>query len=354
MSSDTIPVRKGEELDTYALEAYLRAHLSDMPDEPLQVAQFPSGHSNLTYVLSAGSWEAVLRRPPLGPVAPKAHDMKRESTVLEALHPIFPLAPEPYLYTDDTSIIGSEFFVMERRHGVVIDTAFPEGIDETPEKGRRISQSMVDTLVTLHSLDYSQTKLAEMTKPDGFLERQVYGWIKRYDKAKTDDVAGVAELTDWLAFNIPTSPAPAIIHYDFKCNNALFDPNDVGSLRGLFDWEMTTVGDPLADLGVALSYWIEEDDPEALKKGFGKTPVTVREGFYSRREFAEAYARQSGSDLTHLHFHVTFAYFKLAVIAQQIYYRFVNGQTDDQRFAGFDRTVAALIAHANKTAKSGL
>ncbi|MEQ6375656.1 phosphotransferase family protein [Bacillaceae bacterium S4-13-56] len=344
---DTIPVRRGEELDLQLLEKYLREKLPDLPQGQLQVEQFPSGHSNLTYSLSIGPWEAVLRKRPLGPVASKAHDMNREYKILKAIHPYFQIAPMPYLYESDSSITGSEFFVMERRHGVVFDTEYPKEIEETEENGRKISDAMVKNLVKLHSIDYTKTELVDMAKPEGFLERQVHGWIKRYENAKTDDVQRVDQLTQWLKTNIPESPSPTIIHYDFKPNNAMFDPNDLTKMVGLFDWEMTTVGDPLADLGVTLSYWVQGDDPELLKYGFGKPPITTKAGFYSREEFAKKYADMTGADLTNLPFYVTFAYFKLAVIAQQIYFRYKKGQTEDPRFARFNQAVAALVEIAS-------
>lgn len=349
-TSDTINVRPGEELDSAKLQQFLKDHIQGLPEGPLEIRQFGAGHSNLTYALSIGSWEAVLRRPPLGPVAPKAHDMEREFNILSSLHSVFPAAPNPFVFSQDPSIVGSPFFIMERRRGVVIDTEFPEGIEPDKELGRRISELMVDTLVELHAVDYTQTALAGMAKPEGFMERQVVGWIGRYERAQTDDIPEVAELSDWMLSHIPVSPPPTIIHYDFKLNNAMFS-NDFTKLTGLFDWEMTTVGDPLADLGAAMSYWIEADDPALLKNGFGKASVTVTEGFYTRAEFIARYAEKSGRDVSNIDFYLTFAYFKLAVICQQIYYRFKKGQTSDARFAHFDRFVKSLIQYALVTAK---
>lgn len=181
------------------------------------------------------------------------------------------------------------------------------------------------------------------------MERQVNGWIGRYERAKTDDIPEVAELSEWMRSHIPESPDPAIIHYDFKLNNAMFS-EDFTKLTGLFDWEMTTVGDPLADLGAAMSYWIQADDPELLKGGMGKPSVTVNEGFYSREEFIRSYSEKSGRDVSQIDFYLTFAYFKLAVIVQQIYFRYKNGQTQDPRFAHFDRFVKSLIRYAYRTA----
>jgi len=348
-ASDTIPVRSGEELDAAKLEQFLRGHIERLPEGTLEIRQFGAGHSNLTYALSINEWEAVLRRPPHGPVAPKAHDMEREFKLLSALHPVFPAAPKPFVFSQDPAIVGSPFFIMERRHGVVIDTEFPKEMEPTEELGRRISELMVDTLVELHAIDYTKTPLADRTKPEGFMERQVSGWIGRYERSKTEDIPEVAELSAWMLDRIPDSLEPAIIHYDFKLNNAMFS-EDFSRLTGLFDWEMTTVGDPLADLGAAMSYWIQADDPELLKTGFGKAPVTVGKGFYSRDEFIARYAEKSGRDVSTIAFYLTFAYFKLAVICQQIYYRYKKGQTTDTRFAHFGQFAKSLIQHALHTA----
>ncbi len=351
---DTIPVRTGEELNVERLSAYIRNKITDVPAEDLFVEQFPSGHSNLTYLLKIGDWEAVLRRPPLGPVAAKAHDMKRESAILQAIHAKFPLAPKPYVYEEDESIIGSAFFLMERRKGVVFDSEYPGEVAATKENGRIISDTMVKTLVDLHQIDYSKTDLVNMTKPEGFMERQVQSWIKRYEKVKTDEVPQFAQLKKWLLHHIPVNSESSIIHYDYKCNNAMFNPNDLTEMTGLFDWEMTTVGDPLADLGVTLSYWVEDSDPDFFKQAFGKPPITTKSGFYSRREFAQKYAEYTGRDLSNLSYYVTFAYFKLAVIVQQIYFRYKNGQTKDKRFAQFHMATAILISYANEIAKKGM
>ncbi|KAA0548160.1 phosphotransferase family protein [Bacillus sp. BGMRC 2118] len=342
---DTIPVRQGEQIHEERLLEYLHNNFQ-LPAEQLEVRQFGAGHSNLTYEIKVGNWEAVLRRPPHGPVAPKAHDMEREHDILSDLHSLFSHAPKPFSFSSDENIIGSPFYIMERKRGFVYDTSFPKGIELNGQFYSRISEEMVITLTKLHEVDYRGTKLQELSHPEGFLERQVHGWIARYVRAKTEDIEGVEELTTWLATNIPTSPNPTIIHYDYKFNNAMFSYEDPTKMIGLFDWEMTTIGDPLADVGAALSYWIEEDDPEMLKKGLGKQAITVAKGFYTRRDFVEKYARKTGRDLTNIDYYITFAYFKLATICQQIYYRYKQGQTKDPRFANFPTFVAALMTHA--------
>ncbi|KQU10999.1 phosphotransferase family protein [Peribacillus butanolivorans] len=345
MVDDTIPVRSGEELNLSTLEDFLRKNVLDLPNEPLELQQFSTGYSNLTYQLKMGEWEAVLRRPPLGPVAPKAHDMKREHHILSSINPYFQAAPEPILFSDDDSIVGSPFFLMERKHGVVIDSKFPEGVEPTSERCRQLSYVMVNQLADLHSIPYEKTGLAQISKPEGFIERQVHGWISRYERAKTDEIKEVGPLIDYLQKNIPQYSQTSIIHYDYKINNAMFNQN-LSEMVGLFDWEMSTVGDPLADLGVALSYWTESSDPELIKFGLGQASVTTLDGFLTRQEFIEAYAVRSGRNVSNIDFYLTFGYFKLAVILQQIYYRYKKGQTNDLRFSKLGTTVKSLITHA--------
>jgi aminoglycoside phosphotransferase (APT) family kinase protein len=353
MSKDTSPVRKGEELDLAALEKFLRSNIENLPNSPLELLQFSAGHSNLTYQIKIGEWEVVLRRPPLGPLAPKAHDMEREFKIISELHPVFSVTPKPILFSEQEEIVGSPFFIMERKNGIVIDTSFPEGILVTKELCQQLSEVMVNKLVELHGINYKDTGLGAISKPEGFTERQVHSWIGRYERAKTDEIVVVESLKKWLAGNIPVQQTSAVIHYDYKFNNAMFNES-LSEMVGLFDWEMTTVGDPLADLGVTMSYWNQADDPEELKKGLGKAPVTVNDGFFTRKQFIELYAKKSGRDVTNMNFYLTFAYFKLAVICQQIYYRYKKGQTNDLRFAYFNDKAKMLIEHAARVASGEL
>lgn len=339
---ETIQIRKGEEFDQPVLQEFLKQHVNDLPNGQLSVRQFSAGHSNLTYLLKVGEWEAVLRRPPLGPVAPKAHDMSREFRILSEIHPHYSIAPKPILFSENEKIVGSPFFIMERKKGEVIDTSFPEHLNVTKKDCRKISYLMVEKLAELHSIDYRKTNLLEISKPTNFMERQVQGWITRYNRAKTSEILEVELLMKWLDKQVPQQHDATMIHYDFKLNNSMFN-QDFSHMVGLFDWEMTTIGDPLADLGVAMSYWIQKDDPDLLKFGLGKPPVTINDGFLTRAEFIEAYALKSGRDVSNINFYLAFAYFKLAVIVQQIYYRFKMGQTNDQRFAKFEQFAKSLI-----------
>ncbi len=347
--ADTIQVREGEDFDLEAVERQIRENIAGVPEGELEVRQFPSGASNLTYLVKIGDWEAVLRRPPLGPVPPKAHDMGRESRILMKLHDAFPLAPKPYFFTGDESIIGAPFYVMERREGVTIDAQFPEDIELNEELHRGISRMVADTLVELHAVDWREAGLGEIGRPEGFLERQVGGWIKRYEAAKTDEVEEAGPLTDWLAKDVPESPEPTIIHNDYKLNNLVLNPDDLTEVRAVLDWEMATIGDPLFDLAVSLSYWVEDGDSRELREVL--PTVTEAPGFMTRKEFVDYYAEKSGRDLSQMHWYMVFGYFKLAVILQQIYARWHKGQTKDERFANFNERVRNLILHAHDLSK---
>src|SRR5215217_3298411 len=318
--SETIRVREGEGFDLDAVERYLRDHIEGLPEGELEVRQFPSGASNLTYLLEVGDWEGVLRRPPFGPVPPKAHDMGRESRVLVKLHEAYPLAPKPYFFCEDESVIGAPFYVMERRRGVVVDDEFPVGVEPTRELCQGISRAVADTLAELHAVD-------------------------------PDEVGEVGPLIDWLVKDVPESPEPTIIHNDYKLNNLVLNPEDLTEVRAVLDWEMATVGDPLFDLAVSLSYWTEPTDPKELKEVM--PTVTSTPGFMTRAEFVGRYAEKSGRDLSEMHWYMVFGYFKLAVILQQIYARWKKGQTKDERFANFDGRVRTLILHANSLAEEG-
>jgi aminoglycoside phosphotransferase (APT) family kinase protein len=349
--SETVNVRKGEDFDLEAVERYLREHIEDLPEGDLEVSQFPSGASNLTYLLKIDGWEGVLRRPPLGPVPPKAHDMGRESSILSRLGAVYSLAPKPYFFCEDESVIGAPFYVMERRTGVVLDEAFPGDITPDKQLCRGISRTVVDTLVRLHAVDVKKAGLGDLGRPEGFLQRQTEAWISRYDKAKTEEIEEVEPLTGWLSQGVPQSPLPTVIHNDYKLNNLVLNPEDLTEVRAVLDWEMATVGDPLFDLAVSLTYWIEPDDPDDLKAVM--PTVTVTPGFMTRREFIDRYESESGRDLSDMHWYVVFGYFKLAAILQQIYARWKNGQTEDERFVDFGERVRTLIRHAENLTRTG-
>lgn len=335
--SDTRPVRPSEQLDWSKLSAYLAEHLEQpaTSNQQLLVEQFPGGHSNLTYALQLGGRELVLRRPPFGPVPPRAHDMAREFRVLDAVHPHFPLAPKPYLLCEDRSVIGSVFYVMERRHGLIIRGDEPAGIEPLR---RRISASVVDTLADLHAVDIAAHGLDSLGKAAGFVARQVRGWTERWHGSKTSDVPEMEWLAHWLEERVPADPArPTLVHGDYKLDNVMLDVEQPDRLVGVFDWEMSAVGDPLVDVGILLCYWIHAVSDDTATAG-----VTKRPGWFTREEILARYAERSGRSVADIAVYEVFAVFKLAVVAQQIYARFVRGQTDDPRFASLGERVAWL------------
>ncbi len=347
MSGDTKPVRASEQLDWSKLETYLREELPKHGVQPagaMSVEQFPGGHSNLTYLVRFGDAELVLRRPPFGPVPPRAHDLARECRVLAAVHPVFPLAPRPYLLCEDTSIIGSVFYVMERRHGVIIRAKEPAEL--TPEARARISGAVIDTLADLHAVDVAGHGLITLGKPAGFVARQVEGWTERWHRSKTSDVPEMEMLAEWLAARIPADPhAPALVHGDFKLDNVMLD-DQLARVVGVFDWEMSAIGDPLVDVGILLCYWVHiaHEGSDALGN------VTTRPGWFGRDEILQRYGQRSGRDVSDIAFYEVFAVFKVAVVVQQIFARYHRGQTDDPRFATMDLQVLALARRAAELA----
>jgi aminoglycoside phosphotransferase (APT) family kinase protein len=343
---ETIAVRPDERFDEERVSAFLRE--SGIEVGALEVEQFPAGQSNLTYLLRSGDWEAVLRRPPLGPVAPRAHDMAREFHILDHLHPSFSLAPRPYVLCEDTSLIGAPFYVMERRHGLILDQDLPAGWSPSPELHHGIAESVVRVLVDLHAVDWQSAGLGEIGRPEGYMRRQVGGWIERYSRARTVEIAGVDELCSWLDDNLPESPEPTVVHNDYKLNNLLLDGTDPRRINAVLDWEMATVGDPLSDIASLVVYWSEPGEAETIMAGLRS--VTSEPGFPARDEIVELYSRLSGRDLSGLRWYVAFAYFKLGVIIQQIYYRWYKGQTHDERFAGHAELATNLIKKAASVA----
>jgi aminoglycoside phosphotransferase (APT) family kinase protein len=339
--NETIPVRDGEGFNVEAVRQFLVNHVPEIPaGSTIQIGQFPTGASNLTYLIQAGEWEAVLRRPPAGPLPPKAHDMKRESAFMSHLHPYFSKVPRPIVFCEDESIMGVPFYVMERKQGVVLDVDFPPGIEYSEEAGRRISFLAADTLAELHMVDYKRAGLDTFGYPEGFVQRQVNGWIKRYERSQTDDIPAFEQISKWLVNNIPESKVATIIHNDYKLNNMLLSP-DFTEVTALVDWEMSTIADPIFDLGITIAYWLGPNDSELLKSSM--STITAKPDFISRGEFVDRYVSKTGFDVSNLHFFFTFSYFKLAVIVQQIYFRWKKGQTSDQRFANYNQRVKNLM-----------
>jgi aminoglycoside phosphotransferase (APT) family kinase protein len=340
MLPEVAPIRAGEEIDVRALGEYLHGKVQGA-ENGVDLEQFPGGHSNLTYLVRAGNRQYVLRRPPLGPVAPKAHDMAREFRVLNAIHPVFPPAPEVFLLCEDPAVIGATFFLMERRHGVVLRRDVPHEFAGDSAFPRKASQGFIDCLAQLHSIDIERHGLTTLGRSEGFLERQVRGWTERWERAKTEDIPGMERLLSWLAGRMPQSSRPTLVHNDFKLDNIMLDARDPGRVEAVLDWEMATVGDPLVDLGCTLCYWTEAGDSEM--RGGAPSSLTAAPGWLTRAELVRRYAEKVKRDLSGLGYYEVFGLFKLGVILQQIYFRYRRGQTHDERFRDFDVRVRGLM-----------
>jgi aminoglycoside phosphotransferase (APT) family kinase protein len=332
-------VRAGEELDLARLEPYLRSHFPNLRG-PLVVKQFPSGHSNLTYSVSLGEKEMVLRRPPFGSKVKSAHDMGREYHVLTRLHDAYP-APQPLLYCTDESILGAPFYVMERVRGVILRRNLPQSFNLEAETARKLSESFIDRLAALHRLNYNALGLGELGKPEGYLERQVRGWIERYSGSKTHDLPEVEPLSAWLREHMPAQSEGTLIHNDYKFDNMVLNADDITQIKAVLDWEMCTLGDPLTDLGTALAYWVDPGDPPEMQ--MVRWGPTILPGMLSRAQLAERYTEKTGRDLSQIVFYYVFATFKTAVIIQQIYYRYFHGLTKDERFASLGEVASTLM-----------
>lgn len=318
-------------------------------DQKMQVHEFSEGFSNFTYHLVIGDWEGVLRRAPSGYVPPKAHDMKREYDILTKVHPIFSLAPKTYLYANDRLYMDKEFYVMEKKNGVVIDGVLPANFNNSKEVKKNISEAVINTLVTLHQINYKASDLETIGKPEGFLERQVYGWITRYGHAKIHEIEHVTVIEKWLIENIPLNNETTIIHNDFKLNNMVFDTEDPTKVTGILDWELSTIGDPLCDLGSTLVYWGEIDDPY-----IGIRILTGEEGFLTRKEMLELYMFKSGREIQHIDYYLTFGFYKLAAIQQQLFHRWSIGEIKDDRLELLEDSVTNLMQLAYKSMSGNL
>ncbi len=342
-------VRAGEELDAERLRSYLGEHLPDLEGD-LAVEQFPRGFSNLTYLLRVGDRQLVLRRPPFGANIKSAHDMGREHKILSRLFDVYPKVPRPLVFCEDESVLGAPFYVMERVKGVILRPQMPEGMTPEPEVMRAIAEALVDTFVELHDVDYEAAGLGDLGKPEGYAERQVSGWTKRWSAARTDEVPEMERVAAWLAGHLPESVDVSLIHNDFKYDNVVLDAGDWSRVIAVLDWEMATLGDPLMDLGTSLGYWVDADDPPALQ-GLQLSPTTLP-GNPPRRRIAELYAEKSGRDVGRLVFYYVYGLFKIAVIVQQIYARYKKGLTKDPRFAGLLGAVrGCAVAAAQAIAK---
>ncbi len=352
MQPDAAAIRPGDEFDAAPLEAFLRVQAR--VSGKIEARQFLAGSSNLTYLLTLGDKEFVLRRPPFGNTVKTAHDMRREFDVLSKLSSVYPPAPKPILFCDDADVIGSEFYLMERKHGLIIrgnagktnaigganGRVTTEDLTVSQPAREQVCRSFIRNLAELHSLDYAAAGLGDLGKPEGYATRQVEGWTRRYFAAKTDEHCELESAIEWLNANIPTESGASLVHNDYKFDNVMLDPEDLTKITAVLDWEMVTVGDPLMDLGTTLGYWMSPDSgDELMRMPFNPYVLMMN---ISRRQLVDMYFDASGREPSNMLFYYVFGSFKIAVIAQQIYARYAKGFTKDIRFAKFDRFVAAL------------
>jgi len=324
-----IDSREGEELDNAVVDKYMRACVNGLEGK-LSIKQFPAGASNLTYLLKYDNMEFVLRRPPFGHKAKSAHDMGREHRVMDSLKSQFPYVPQMIAYETDESILGAEFYVMEKLDGIILRTNMPRGLEMSEQQVRGLCLSFIDKLVDLHKVDYKAAGLSDLGDAEGYISRQIEGWYDRYQQAGTDDAADAEPVLQWMREQQPAEVKGCLVHNDYRLDNVVLDRDDVSNITGVLDWEMSTLGDPLMDLGVTISYWVEPGDDELIQL-VRRQPSNVP-GMLSRQEFVDYYAERSGIPISDFTFYEVYGYFRLAVALQQMYYRFQKGQTKDERF----------------------
>lgn len=342
-------VREGEELDAGRLGAWLTERLGVAG--PLEVDQFPRGYSNLTYRVRTDGREYVLRRPPFGSKVATAHDMSREFRILSDLHPVFPRVPRPIAICEDEAVLGAPFYLMERVRGVILRPRMGQDGKPSPETMAEVAGSLVDTLAELHAVDVEATGLGDFGRPGGYVRRQVEGWTKRWNDAKTGEIPDMDRVARWLADRLPPESGVSLIHNDYKYDNLVLDPGDLAQVVAVLDWEMATVGDPLMDLGTTLGYWIHPGDPEPVR-AMALSPSSLP-GNPGREEILHRYASATGRDPGDGVFYYAYGLFKIAGIVQQIYFRFRKGWTKDPRFATLGAVVTGCAATAARAIEKG-
>jgi len=325
-------VRPGEELDVEAVHAWLSERIPSLHGRP-EVTQYRGGASNWTYRLRYPEHDLILRRPPAGTKAKSAHDMGREYTVQHALKPVYPYVPTMVGLCQDESVIGADFYVMERIPGIILRARVPEGLTLDVAQTRRLCLNVLDRLVELHQVDPTAAGLQSLGRGSGYVRRQVEGWSERYQRSRTWNVSAFRRVRDWLKANTPDDVASCVIHNDWRFDNVVLDPHDATRVVGVLDWEMATLGDPLMDLGGALAYWVQRDDPLMLR--VTRRQPTHLPGMLTRREVVEYYLERTGREAPQWVFYEVFGLFRLAVIAQQIYYRYHHRQTRNPAFRHF-------------------
>lgn len=343
-------VRPGEELDDVAVDLWLKERVTDLQGSP-KVTQYSGGASNWTYCLAYDNREVILRRAPAGTKAKGAHDMGREYRLQSALRPVYQYVPEMLAFCDDESVLGTDFYVMEKLTGVIPRKNMPKGIELEKSTTKQLCLNVLDCLVELHQVDHKAANLEHLGKGAGYVQRQIDGWTERYHKAKTWNVPSGKFVMKWLADNMPKDEKICIIHNDFRFDNVVLDQQNITKVQGVLDWEMATLGDPMMDLGNTLAYWVEKDD-DFLAQMTRRQPTHL-EGMLTRDEVIQYYCEKMGFDAKDFTFYEAYGLFRLAVIIQQIYYRYHHKQTQNPAYKNFWIFVNYLFWRAKRAIKRG-
>ena len=332
-------VRQGEELNIGAVETWLKQQGVDLIGTA-KVTQYSGGASNWTYRIEYDNRDLILRRPPAGTKAKSAHDMVREYQIQKALKASYPLVPDMVALCTDESVIGCDFYLMDRIEGIIPRAELPADLDLTENQVNDLCRNVVDALIALHQVPYQGSALQAFGKGQGYSRRQVEGWDKRFNQARTPDVPTFESVRLWLLTHIPEDVKTCVIHNDWRFDNVILDPAQPTRLIGVLDWEMATLGDPLMDLGCALAYWVQADDAAVLR--LQRRQPTHLKGMFTRQEVVDYYLKKTGLQTDNWIFYEVFGLFRLAGIAQQIYYRFYHKETQNPAFKDFGIFVNAL------------
>ena len=345
MTDPTRAVREGEELDLAAVESFLKSEIPGLEGR-LEISQFPSGASNLTYLVKAGNQEMVLRRPPPGRKAKTAHDMSREVRVLTSLAGVYPYVPKVLASCDDPDILGCDFYLMERLDGIILRKNLPREMRLSQKETTQLCRNVVDRLIDLHSIDYKAAGLSDLGKPEGYVRRQIEGWSRRYVDARTPNAPSYDRVMQWLDEKMPPEVGASVIHGDYRLDNVVLNPKNPLEVIGVLDWEMATIGDPLMDLGNSLAYWMQRGDPILLR--IMRLQPTHLKGMMTRDEVVDYYCRKTGIEIETFDFYRIYGLFRLVVIMQQIYYRYYHHQTRNKRFGRFIYLIKYLEGYLNR------
>lgn len=325
-------MRSGEELDPAIIDPWLKQHLGGLEGD-LTITQYTGGASNWTYCLSYANKELILRRAPKGTKAKGAHDMGREYRLQQALKPVYPYVPRMLAHCDDESVLGTEFYVMEKLNGIIPRQNLPKGLTVDEQQAKALCTNVIDCLIELHQVDIEAANLSHIGKGEGYTQRQIDGWSQRYTQAKTWNVPSGTKVMDWLQQHKPTQEHICLTHNDFRFDNVVLDPDDITKANGILDWELATLGNPLMDLGNTLAYWVEADD-DFLAQMTRRQPTHLK-GMLTRKQVVEYYCDKMNITIDDFRFYEVFGLFRLAGIVQQIYYRYHHKQTRNPAFKQF-------------------